>query len=203
MALITLVPGLWKFFFPETYMCMYSALYPSTDLHIVARLTDFLNAVGHVTHHSGASLIICGLLTGVMTVEPRYILEPTLVCLMQHWFVLLYNVNKPLYYVLELSLEAWFEWLILSTFEIYVEDHWVSGLAGTAMLVLHWFYLVAGGIALCEFSNENARKGLFRDDADKEEQSEQNNLLKGRDDARFRWTKGRTESLSTIAESSA
>lgn len=149
LALIFLVPGLWKFGFPETLVYMHTALY-GTYLHetggshagSIQRFSEFLNAVGTVVHHGAAALIICMLLTGVIP-GSRHIYNPSLILVMQHWFVLLRYGNKMLYTVIELSLEVFFEWTVISEFEYFQSMHWVAPMAAASMLVAHWLYLIA------------------------------------------------------------
>ena len=48
----------------------------------------------------------------------------------------------------EILLELWFEWTVLSSLEVVHKKHWVSGIVATSMLVSHWLYFIAGGLGL-------------------------------------------------------
>lgn len=147
MALLFLVLGLHKFGFPETLLYMYSALYVDTHTTL-ARVGDFIDSVGTGLHHASASLLICVLVGGVIK-PSRHILDPIVVLVIQHWFVLLQHVHRPAYILIELLLEIWFEWSVLSQFEVYTYKlHWTVPLAAAAMLVAHWLYVIAACIGL-------------------------------------------------------
>ena len=178
LALIFLVPGLWKFGFPETLVYMHTALY-GTYLHVkggshagrIQRFSEFLNAVGTVVHHGAAALIICMLLTGVIPAS-RHIYNPSLILVMQHWFVLLRYGNKILYTVIELSLEVFFEWTVISEFEYFQSMHWVVPMTAASMLVAHWLYLIAAlveTLKLVTNDDNNADEDNDEDDPDRRE----------------------------------
>jgi len=175
LALICLVPGLWKFGFPETLVYMHTALYGEylheTEGHAgtIQRLSEFLNAVGTVVHHGAAALVICMLLAGVIP-PSRHIYSPSLILVMQHWFVLLRYGNKVLYTVIELSLEVFFEWTVLSEFEYLMAMHWCVPMAASTMLVAHWLYLVAAFVETVKPTNDenNNRRESSRTQETKE-----------------------------------
>jgi len=147
-ALLTLVLGLWKFGFPETLLYMYSALYATQSYNRWTRAVDFFDSIGTVLHHSAASLVICSLITGVARPN-RHLLDPILVLVVQHWVVLLKYVNQRLYILVELVLEVWFEWSVLSQFETFVDEfHWIIPVAAGGMLFAHWLYMIAAGLGI-------------------------------------------------------
>ena len=147
MALPILILGLFKFGFPETLSFMFSALYLK-ERSWTERVGDWLNGVGTFIHHSAAILVIAALLTGLLPPE-RFVIESPLILVVQHWFVLLRYHFKPLYILIELLLEIWFEWIIFSRLEKWVyEYHLVGPMAAGIMLMAHWMYFVAGGLAL-------------------------------------------------------
>ena len=89
---------------------MYSAIHPGS---YVINLADLMDGFGNLLHHSSASLVICALLTGV--IEPtRHVVDPILVLVVQHWFVLLKYRYARTFVAIELFLEVWFQWSIVS-----------------------------------------------------------------------------------------
>ena len=151
MALPILVLGLYKFGFPETLAYMYGA---ARRTKLPLRISDFFDGAGNLLHHSSASLVICILVTGVIR-PTRHVVDPIIVLVVQHWFVLLKYVHFKTYLAIELILELWFEWSIFSQYETYMyAQHWTAPLAAGVMLVSHWMYLVAAGIRLVAGRNE-------------------------------------------------
>jgi hypothetical protein len=67
---------------------------------------------------------------------------------MQHWFVLLGDVMQlyPVYVVVQLGLEFWFEWLVISNYEYVLDEHWTLALTASTMLFAHWLYFIAAGL---------------------------------------------------------
>ncbi|CAB9502197.1 expressed unknown protein [Seminavis robusta] len=153
LALICLVPGLWKFGFPETLVYMHTALYgkylneEEGRPAWIQRIAEFLNAVGTVVHHGAAALVICMFLAGVVP-PTRHVLAPCLIPVMQHWFVLLRYSNPNIYTIVEMALEVYFEWTVLSEFEYLHAMHWAVPMAASTMLFAHWLYLLAAFIEM-------------------------------------------------------
>jgi len=145
-SLLTLVFGLWKFGFQDTVATMYSALY-DISLGKMKRFSRALDATGLILHHSAASLIICMLVTGAIDID-RFIFDPILILCMQHWFALLHDKYKTTYTIIELVLEFWFEWDVISNFEHYLISHWTIALGAAGMLVAHWIWLASGVVSL-------------------------------------------------------
>lgn len=146
LSLLFTVLSMWKFGFPETLMYVFSALYDN-ETTLSGRITNFLNATGTVCHHTSAAMILCLLTIGVIPAD-RHIVSSSLVLVMQHWFVLLRYVNKFIYSALELTLEVWFEWVIISDLQHIRSLHWTASLAACGMLTAHWLYVVAAVIDL-------------------------------------------------------
>lgn len=124
---------------------MYTALYGSDPM--IAKIGEALNAFGTVCHHAAASLYVCLWLTGVVP-PASYVVDPALVLLVQHWFVLLIYVNQMAYIIIELLVEVWFEWVMFSVFEELVYTHVLLGVAAGTMLVAHWLYLLSAFLEL-------------------------------------------------------
>lgn len=127
MALPFLISGLWKFGFPETLLYQHSALFGSGggDGDSVGRICDFLNGSGLVAHHGAASMLICMILAGAIVADD-HVVSCILLLLMQHWFVLVSHVSPTVYIILELTLELWFEWTIISEFQHLASNHWTA-----------------------------------------------------------------------------
>lgn len=145
-AVLTLVPGLWKFGFPEVVSYTHRALW-APRLSPLTRIAEFANGLGTLVHHGAASILIVMLLMGVIF-PTRVVVTPILFLVMQHWFVLLTYVDKNVYVVLELLLEVGFQWSVFSVLEQCVALHWTSGIACFTMLMAHDLYLFAAVIEL-------------------------------------------------------
>ena len=76
------------------------------------RLSDMIVGIGTLLHHSAASFIISMMVVGVIP-PSRFIFNPIIILVMQHWVVLLSYVNIPLYSAIQLVLEYFFEWNVL------------------------------------------------------------------------------------------
>jgi hypothetical protein len=84
------------------------------------------------------------LLSGVIKPD-RFVIDPILVMVMQHWFVLVKYLHEPSYnIVIELFLEVWFGWSMISQMEVYAYMYpALAPVAALGMLVAHWIYLLA------------------------------------------------------------
>ena len=142
LALPVLTVGLWKFGFPETINHIYLAMY-NTNAGYMERLSDFLNGVGSLAHHSAGALILVGILVGLSPLT-RDMMLPALILTTQHWFALLFYGNIWLYSFFTLAWEFFFEWVLLSNLESIRLSHWLLGLAACVILFAHWLYLIAG-----------------------------------------------------------
>jgi hypothetical protein len=105
-------------------------------------ISSFLKSVGLLTHHAAGSMIVSMLLNFVITPD-RHIIGLSLILLMQHWFALVKYVSYPMYVVLILFLEFWFEWTVLSEYQFILANHWTNGLGVGTMLLAHWMFLSA------------------------------------------------------------
>ena len=168
MTLPMLVLGLYKFGFPETLAYMYAAVVSSRKAKRTIRISDFFDGAGNLLHHSSASLVICLLLTGVIH-PTRHVVDPIIVLVIQHWFVLLKYVDEKAYFAIELILEVWFEWSIISQYETYVyTQHWTAPLAAGVMLISHWMYLLAAGIRLVVDRDDEITESITSTEDDSE-----------------------------------
>ena len=148
MALPCLIAGLWKFGFPETILYQHSALFGSRGCNAVdslRRLSNFMNGSGTVAHHGAAAMLICMILAGAIIADD-HVVSCILPLIAQHWFVLVHHVSPTLYIILELTLEVWFQWTIISEFEYLATNHWTASLAAGVMFTSHYQYLLAAAI---------------------------------------------------------
>ena len=159
LALPVMVVGLWKFGFPETLMYMYLALFAS-DESWFQRSADLMNAIGLIVHHGALALFMSLLLVSVIP-PSRYVVIGSLVLIMQHWFVLVKYANVPVYVVIELALEFWFEWIVISEFQYYRSIHWTAAWLPATMLVAHWLFLGAGAIELFSQKREGFENNVY------------------------------------------
>lgn len=186
MSIILMVPGMWKFGFPETLTYMHCkfgllkvgrSILRMTESHSISlfvpaaalflgglnsraqRVSDFLNSAGTILHHTAACFVMCLLVTGVARPD-RFIVEPTLIVLAQHWFALLHYVNKNLYTVIELVLEIFWEWVMFSNLQYIFANHWAIAVGANTMLVAHWFYLAAASVNLIFAAKEEEEDEL-------------------------------------------
>ena len=138
---------------------MYCALF---DTHVdkIKRISLALDSTGNIVHHSAASLVICMLVTGSMTPD-RFVFDPILILCIQHWFVLLHDYHKLLYMVIQVLLEIWFEWTVLSNFEHYASNHWTAEVAASWMLLAHWMWLVSASLSLVTMKSKTRELKKF------------------------------------------
>jgi hypothetical protein len=146
LSMPLLVIGMWKMGFPETIMYLYLAMFGKKHSRI-QRISFFLNGAGTVCHHSAAAFLVSMLLSGIYP-PTRHVLNCALILVVQHWFVLLSYVNKWAYMVVELVLEAWFEWTVISDFWYLYEAHWTGALGTGIFLFAHWLYLAGAAAEL-------------------------------------------------------
>jgi len=146
LALPFLVLGMWKFGFPETIMYMYLGL-NNRHSSPLCRTADFFNGIGTACHHGAASFLVCMLLAGVIG-PSRYIFNSALILVMQHWFVLLSSMSRFWYAVIELALELWFEWTVISDFWHLYDLQWTAALGSAVFLLAHWLFLFAAFLEL-------------------------------------------------------
>jgi hypothetical protein len=111
LALPIMVLGLWKFGFPETLMHLFLSIYPTPEATKMKRVADFLKGAGTALHHGAASMIISMVVVGVIPAS-RFVLDCSLILMMQHWFVMLNYYSPSLYCAIELVLEYYFEWIV-------------------------------------------------------------------------------------------
>ena len=159
LAMIFIVLCIWKCGFPETLMYWFSALF-DRELSTVSRVANLFNAVGTVAHHTAATFMLCMVLVEVLP-GTRHAINPCLVLVMQHWFVLLRYVNTWLYAGIELLLEAYFEWNVLSDLQHIHTLHWTAGVSASVMLSAHWMYLIAICLEMLFPDSHHVESGAF------------------------------------------
>lgn len=144
LPLITLT--LYKFGFPETILYLYSGMFDES-LNAGYRWKEMLDGIGTGIHHSSAALYITMVLVQIIP-STRSTIEVVIPVLVQHWFVLLRYRYLHVYIAVEILLEVWFEWTVLSLLEEVHKEHWVAGIVAVSMLVSHWLYFIAGGLGV-------------------------------------------------------
>lgn len=127
-------------------MYLYLGIYGSL-LGTCARVSDFLNGAGTALHHGAAAFIISMLCAGIIPAS-RYIADPILILVMQHWVVLINYSSPALYSAIELVLEYYFEWTVLANYQQMYQLHWTAAMGAGVMLFAHWLYLIAAFLAL-------------------------------------------------------
>ena len=125
---------------------MYLALHDS-ELCKRERIANMLDSVGLCAHHSAASLLICMFLAGVVKPE-QSIYDSVLILCIQHVFTILQYSYKFIYIAIELILEVWFEWSVISNLELFLSNHWSVALCASVLLMSHWLYLICGVLRL-------------------------------------------------------
>lgn len=119
--------------------------YNEYDYSVTTRLACFINGLGLLIHHGAASLVICMVLTGVIT-PSRHHIAVMVVLFMQHWFVLLKYHSVTLYSIIEFGLEMFFELSTFAHYEYILADHWIGAVCAMTMLIAHWLFLAASVI---------------------------------------------------------
>jgi len=143
MAFLVLVAGLWKFGFPETLMLTYTGFF-GKKMSRIQRAADLIDAFGTILHHAAASLIITMMTVGVYAGRgQRCVFGPILILVMQHLVILVSYISSAHYSAIELVLEGYFEWTVLSAFREIYHVHWTAALGAAVMLFAHWMYLTA------------------------------------------------------------
>jgi hypothetical protein len=145
LCFIVLVGGLWKFGFPETASYLNQVMEwnrQTTLVDTLLTLGSLCAGVGMLLHHSSSCLLISCLHSGIVPITES-ILSCLLPLLMQHWFVIMKYHNKGVYTVIELLLEAFFEWEVFSNLQNLYGADWMVGLSACVMIFAHWLYLLS------------------------------------------------------------
>ena len=147
-ALPMIVISCWKLGFPESLLYLNSGLFDKNKATML-RISDILNGIGTLIHHSAVALFVSALVTNLIPPRRAVIQRMCIPALMQHWFVLMrYSGNQFAYCVIEILLEIWFEWSVITALEQVHQDHWIGGIVGGSILFAHWAYFTAEGISL-------------------------------------------------------
>ncbi len=169
LAIPMIIIACWKLGFPEIFLYLHSGIYDKNKASVL-RITDILNGIGTLIHHSSSALYVGAVVTNLIP-PTRAVIQVTIPVLMQHWFVLMrYSSNKLAFCVIEILLEIWFEWNAITTLEEVHQVHWTGGIIGGSMLFAHWIYFTAGGINLIVDAQKNKSKKLLNKDSDSGEQ---------------------------------
>lgn len=170
LAIPMIVIACWKLGFPEIFLYLHSGIYDKNKASVL-RITDILNGIGTLIHHSSSALYVGAVVTNLIP-PSRAVIQVAIPVLMQHWFVLMrYSSNKLAFCVIEILLEIWFEWNAITTLEEVHQVHWTGGIIGGSMLFAHWIYFTAGGINLIVDAQKNKSKLLNKDSNSGEQES--------------------------------
>jgi hypothetical protein len=110
-------------------------------------LGPFMDGLGLHLHHMAASYVICSMATHLFPLK-RQLVAPCIVCVIQHWFVLLKYLyhSSTCYILVELGLELWFEWEVL-----HGEGRlWQGGACGGAYDACRALDVPRGGCAVAD-----------------------------------------------------
>jgi len=143
-----LAVGLWKFGFPETVNCL--VMFHTAEQKFSVRAIAFLiDGYGTLLHHFSTSFTIVALMMHMFP-HDRAITAACIVPIMQHMFILVKYHAHNTYLFVELALEAWFQWEVISNISAFETPYGLEitrigrGMAMT-MLFAHWLYL-AGSV---------------------------------------------------------
>jgi len=141
------VLGLWKFGFPETIGYFLKARRTSSRKPF-SIVSNFCNGMGLLLHHSAGAFFVSALAMGLMNLV-RITLAGTVVLVVQHWFVPLKYLSHAVYNLVQLLLEGYFEFELISALPKMEPKNGVDTTlraCSLVMLVAHWLYLTAAFI---------------------------------------------------------
>jgi hypothetical protein len=144
LCMLTLVLGLWKFGFPETFYYVRRG-FKRKQGYLIACI-DSLDGWGLVFHHSAAAMGIAQLNAGTVALD-RHICAASFPLIVQHWFALLRYKSVAAYTIMVLIVEAWFEWEVISNFK-YLDEKWEIGATTVVMLTAHWMVILSSLLRL-------------------------------------------------------
>ena len=151
LALVFSVVGLWKFGFAETLICIISAL--NTAKSPLSRIVGLMDGFGTLAHHTGTMLAVIVFVLGLSRLT-RTIFSITTPLLVQHMFTSLRYYSVPMFAIIQLALEIFWELEVFANFEYpyipYVQPQ-AAGMpypmynsmlprAVCCMLLAHWMY---------------------------------------------------------------
>lgn len=142
-GLLFLPLGLWKLGFPEVVGSMLAAIILK-DMPILDRTANFLDSLFLFVHHSCATYLICGVISGQFELSLELV-SVTIPLIMEHWICLLKYHSAALYGSLEILLELWFE---LEAFRNAGLVPFEIKITAFVMLAAHWGLFLAGGLRL-------------------------------------------------------
>jgi hypothetical protein len=143
-----LVAGLWKLGFPETISAFVTAHLEQlcgVELPIGYALSRFMNGLGLVFHHSATTWMMAVMISGVYSpgALTTFYMAVATPLVFQHWVVLTKKIAYPVYVVVEIGLEVWWEIEVLTSMHHF--RYWHEQRCLWAMLVAHWLFL-AGAV---------------------------------------------------------
>lgn len=102
------------------------------------RFTAFCSGLGTLLHHTAAAYVICSMITKLIKMDAA-VTACIVPLVFQHNIMMLKYLSTTLYVIVQLCLEAWWEWELFSFIQTFTESSVV--IAATCMLIAHWLYL--------------------------------------------------------------
>jgi len=154
------VVGFWKCGFPETMGCFRRGLRLGTasDPKFTSAVAAWLDGMGALIHHCSGAYLIVAVATHLCQLDRR-VLALALPLVGQHMFSLLKYWNVPLYCIVELTLEIFFEWEVFANLaDFSKENGYDSSLRGAAlsMTFAHWCYWISALFGVPEMLNNKS-----------------------------------------------
>ena len=139
------LPLQWKFGFPETLTSLVRSMVIRTEhgepIRFMRAFFCFLNGFGLILHHSASAWYISAVMTG-FTTPTRPILAVCQPLIMQHWIVPIKYCSIPLYGVLGIVLEVFWEAEMFGNLRYLTQRH--MQIAAWSMLIAHWCFFASG-----------------------------------------------------------
>merc|ERR1712048_92159 len=123
-SLIFGVVGMWKFGFPETLAYTSHGILSMRTQPIAQTVSDIFNAWGCLIHHSASMLFMCIFTFGLGPLD-RTVFNMTIPLVIQHVVVGIKYLNMPVYVMIELAIEVWWQLAIFSNMERLYQPHGV------------------------------------------------------------------------------
>ena len=175
IGLFFLPIGLWKMGFPETLTAL-AHFYHARPKLAPEPIAELINGIGTLLHHLSTSLIITGLCLHIFP-RHRALVAGCIVPILQHVFVLLKYNYRPLFILVQLALELWFQIEVIANLAEFDSGLGLTitnlgrGLA-LSMLLAHYMYLTEAAIHLiCDFVEAASVAMPRKEEAQSEETS--------------------------------
>lgn len=135
----------WKFGFPETLTSLVRSMVIRTDhgepIRFMRALFCFLNGFGLVLHHMASAWYVATIITGFVA-PTRWILAVCQPLIMQHWIVPIKYASIPLFGMLGIMLEIFWEAEIFGNLRYFTQRH--EQITIWSMVIAHWCFFASG-----------------------------------------------------------